>query len=130
MKITKKARSEAKRLFLACMGEEGLDPEQVREAARELVELKPRGYLPVLAHFYRLVKLEIERRTAQVESAIPLEEPVRANVTAQLERLFGKGLTFEFATEPALIGGLRIKVGSHVLDGSVQARLTALKESF
>ena len=35
-----------------------------------------------------------------------------------------------FAQNPALIGGMRIKVGSDVYDGSVQARLAALQESF
>ena len=35
-----------------------------------------------------------------------------------------------FDQNPALIGGLRVKVGSDVYDGSIQARLKALAESF
>ena len=48
---------------------------------------------------------------------------------------FGNGVTgialnLSFGENPALIGGLRIKVGSDVYDGSVQARLAALEETF
>jgi F-type H+-transporting ATPase subunit delta len=39
-------------------------------------------------------------------------------------------LNINFVQNPALIGGLRIKVGSDVYDGSVQARLNKLAESF
>ena len=41
-----------------------------------------------------------------------------------------QGLNISFAQNPALLGGLRIKVGSDVYDGSVQARLEDLEESF
>lgn len=130
MRITKKARSDAKRLFLACLTDGVLDHEKARQAAAELVERKPRGYLPVLVHFHRLVKLEVARRTARVESAIELDEPRRVALTQRLEQMYGRGLETTFAAEPALLGGLRVKVGSDVYDGSIQARLNALKESF
>jgi len=47
-----------------------------------------------------------------------------------LGRVYGPGLIFDFRQSAALIGGMRIKVGSDVYDGSVQARLNALVESF
>lgn len=130
MRISKKARSEAKRLFLACTPAGVLDQGRVREAVDALIGERPRGFLPVLAHFQRLVKLEVARRTARIESAVALPQDLKSGVTEKLGRLYGAGLETEFAEEPALIGGLRVKVGSDVFDGSVQARLTALKESF
>ena len=45
-------------------------------------------------------------------------------------RIYGPGLNISFVQNPELIAGLRIKVGSDVYDGSVQARLAALQESF
>ncbi|MBI1841861.1 MAG: F0F1 ATP synthase subunit delta, partial [Verrucomicrobia bacterium] len=42
----------------------------------------------------------------------------------------GPGLQLSFEQNPALIGGLRIQVGSDVYDGSVAARLHELSESF
>jgi F-type H+-transporting ATPase subunit delta len=84
----------------------------------------------ILSHFQRLVKLDIERRAARVESATPLSSELQGRVKQQLNQLYGAGLTISFAENPALIGGLRIKAGSDVFDGSVQARLNALAESF
>jgi F-type H+-transporting ATPase subunit delta len=51
-------------------------------------------------------------------------------VTNKLSRIYGQGLNISFAQNPALLGGLRIKVGSDVYDGSVEARLQSLAESF
>jgi F-type H+-transporting ATPase subunit delta len=47
-----------------------------------------------------------------------------------LNQIYGQGLNISFAQNPALLGGLRIKVGSDVYDGSVQSRLENLVESF
>ena len=107
-----------------------MDENRVRTAVQKTIELKPRGYLAILSHFQRLVKLELERRSAKVESATPLAADLQANIQASLARLYGAGLNISFAQNPALIGGLRIKVGSDVFDGSIQARLAALEQSF
>ena len=70
------------------------------------------------------------RRTATIESATPLPADLRVAVEAGLTRLYGPGLTTAFAYRTALIGGLRIQVGSDVYDGSVLARLATLQRSF
>ncbi len=130
MKISKQERREAKELFRSCLADGLLSEERVRLALRRLLEAKPRGYLAIASHFQRLVKLALEQRTARIESAAPLPPDLQANVQAGLTRLYGPGLNVTFAQKPALIGGLRIKVGSDVYDGSVQARLAALQEKF
>jgi len=130
MKITKQARRDAKQIFRSCLVNGLLDENRVRQAVQQLVELKPRGYLGILSHFERLVKLDVERRTAKVESATPLAPDVQAKVQAGLTQRYGQGLAISFTQNPALIGGLRIRVGSDVYDGSVQGRLNALQESF
>jgi F-type H+-transporting ATPase subunit delta len=65
-----------------------------------------------------------------VESPAPLAPELEADLKTRLGRLYGPGLDFSFTRNPALIGGLRIKIGSDVYDGSIQARLAALQESF
>jgi F-type H+-transporting ATPase subunit delta len=130
MKITKQARREAKVLFQSCKSNRLLDEAKVREAVRQVIARKPRGYLAILAQFQRLVKLDIERRTARVESAVPLSAAQQGVIEANLARRYGSGLSLSFGQNSALLGGLRIKVGSDVYDGSVQARLNALQESF
>lgn len=130
MKISKQARRDAKQLFRACQADGLLDENRVRKTVQALIAQKPRSYVPILSQLERLVKLDIARRTAKVESAAPLSEPTQASVRANLDRVYGRGLNISFAANPALIGGLRIQVGSDVYDGSVQARLARLQENF
>jgi F-type H+-transporting ATPase subunit delta len=130
MKISKQARREAKELFRDCFVNGVLDENRVRQFVSKVAELKPRGYGMILSHFYRLVKLELERRTARVESAVALSVEQKSDVTSRLNRIYGQGLNISFGENAALLGGLRVKVGSDVYDGSVQARLENLAESF
>ncbi len=130
MKLSKQARREAKELFRSCFADGMLNEDRVRRAVARVIETRPRGYLAILGHFQRLVKLDLERRTARVEGAIPLPGDLQARLRAELSRQYGPGLQISFAQNPALIGGLRVKVGSDVYDGTIQARLKALEESF
>jgi F-type H+-transporting ATPase subunit delta len=130
MKISKQARRAAKELFRGSVVNGVLDENRVRQVVSKVVQAKPRGYIEILSHFQRLVKLEVERRTAKVESAVPLSPEMQADVKNKLGNIYGQGLNISFAQNPALLGGLRIKVGSDVYDGSVQARLENLVESF
>jgi F-type H+-transporting ATPase subunit delta len=129
MKISKQARREAKQLFRCCMEHGVMDENRVRQAVTRVAAAKPRGYIAILSHFQRLVKLQLELRTARVESPAPLAPGLEADVKAGLSRLYGPGLDFLFTRNAALLGGLRVKVGSDVYDGSIQARLAALEES-
>ena len=130
MKISKQSRRDAKQLFQSCLVNGQLDEDKARETVKLLIEKKPRGYVATLSHFQRLVKLDIDKRTAHIESATELNSDTQANVKANLSRVYGDNLSLNFSVNPSLIGGLRIKVGSDVFDGSVQARLNNLKTSF
>lgn len=130
MKISKRARREGRQLFRTCYVEGVLDENRVRELVRELIERKPRRYLAILRHLERLVRLELIRRRARVEGAVTLSEDLQQQFHEALGRLYGPGLNVSFAEDPALIGGVRVKVGYDVYDGSVRGRLEALKEHF
>ena len=95
-----------------------------------LIEQKPRGYFGILQHLNRLVKLDEASRTARDESAVALGQAQQQDVRNSLKRLKGGDVTVEFATNPGLIGGMRVKIGDDVYDGSVKTRLTGLSESF
>ena len=129
MKISKQARRDAKHLFVTCRTNALLDEVKVRIAVQAVVAQKPRGYVAILSHFQRLVKLDIDRRNATVESAVALAPAMQESVKANLASRYGAGLNITFSQNAALIGGLRVKVGSDVYDGSVQARLNGLAES-
>ena len=130
MKISKQARRDAKQLFNVCKVSGVLDEGRVRQTVTAVIAQKPRGFVGILSHFQRLVKLDIERRSAHVESAVATSEALQASVKSNLAQRYGQGLNVTFAVNPSLIGGLRVKVGSDVFDGSVKARLAELESSF
>ena len=130
MKISKQARRDAKTLFRSAFVNGVMDEGRVRSAVTQLLAQKPRGYAGILGHLQRLVKLETDRRSARIESAVRLADEDFLAIKKNLEKRYGPGLNVTFWLNPDLIGGMRIKVGSDVYDGSVQGRLNALKESF
>jgi len=130
MKTIKQIKREARHLFRLCRTNGSLDEERVRRVVQSVLGSKRRGHLALASEFERLVKLEQFQHTARVESAVMLSADLRANVRANLARMYGRGIRTSFAETPALIGGMRISVGSDVYDGSVQAGLAALEKSF
>ena len=130
MKISKQARREAKQLFRGCQTNGLPDDGKLRQVLDAVIARQPRGYVAILSHLQRLVKLDLDRRTARVENALPLTPAQQSQVLVNLTARYGPGLKISYAQNPALIGGMRIKVGSDVYDASVQARLGALADSF
>ena len=126
MTTNRRTRRAARALYRVCLVDGTLDEGRARIAARHLAASNRRGALPLLVAFQRLVRLDRARRAALVESATPLDEGLRTQVTGGLQRIYGGEIEAAFAENPALIAGLRIKVGSDVYDGSVRARLAAL----
>ena len=130
MKNSKQARRNGKALFRSCLVEDRLDEAKVRAVVRKVLEQKPRGCFAVLSYFLRLVKAETQRRTAVVESPTALPADLRIQISEKLERIYGTGLSVEFLENAALMGGLRVQVGSDVYDGSLRSRLNQLAAAF
>lgn len=127
MKSNRKASRAARRLFRLCVVEGLLDEGRVRQVAARIAAPGRHGSLPVLSEFARLVRLDCERRTVVVESAVPLSHDVRDGVGARLVDAYGPAITVTFAVDPALLAGISVRVGSDVYDGSVRARLATLE---
>jgi F-type H+-transporting ATPase subunit delta len=130
MKISKLAQREARQLFRSCRVNGLLDDNRVRQATALLLSKRPHGYVEILSRLHRLVKLELERRAARVESATPLPADLQADVADRIRKIYGPGADITFSRNPALIGGLRVQVGSDLYDGSVRSRLEKLEQSF
>ncbi len=130
MKTTKQIRREAKRLYRLCVVDGLLDEGRTRQVVQRIIEARRRGTSALLSEFQRLVKLDSARHTAEIESATPLPVELRESIQADVARKYGPGIRASFAVNPALVGGMRIKVGSDVYDGSLLARLAALEKDF
>ena len=130
MKISKVANTAARRIFRLCQSGGRLDEAKLSIAVRRLAESKPRDYRGILSALKRLVRLEMERRHVLVESAAELDSVSRDRVVSGLAAKYGNDLTFEYRITPDLLGGLKVRVGNDVFDGSVKGRLDRLAQAF
>ncbi len=128
MRSAKEIRVGGKALFEACLVNGRLDDGRVRQVLAKLRASAGGEIFAVLKEFYRLVRLEIERTTAVVESATELGETAKAAVLDSLARRYrGELRDTQFIVSSGLLGGVRIRVGSDVFDSSVRNRLEQLK---
>ena len=126
MKLSKEARKLSKQLFRESFTGGALDATKVGAVTDTVIRAKPRQYIGVLKEFARLIRLEAARRHAIIESAADLEDAEKTAILDTIRAKYGADVTSEFKTDPALIGGLRIQVGSDVVDASVRSRLDRL----
>ena len=84
--------------------------------------------VPAMIEVY-LAKLA-ERRgevTAEVVAAQPLSETQLARLSDQLRRSAGRQVSVDARVDPGLIGGMIVKVGSRMVDGSIKSKLQRLQ---
>jgi F-type H+-transporting ATPase subunit delta len=130
MKSSKEAKRLARRLFRASMVNGRLDETRVRRAAVAVGEKRSRVGLQALKEYSRLVRMEMARHQAVVETAEPLSADTIMEIRAGLQKQYGLDVTSDFHLKPSLIGGMRVRVGSDLWDGSVQGRLERLRAAF
>ena len=130
MKTGRQAKQEAQELWQACLVNGAVDPSRVRMVVDQTIAENHTGTFSVLKHFFRRVRLDADRHTATVATAAPLDPAVREEVERALTKQYGTAIRTTFLVDPALIGGMRVQVGSDLYDGSVKAGLAALESSF
>jgi len=67
--------------------------------------------------------------TVRVSSAVLLTEEEQSALRQNLEARFNQGLDLRFGVEPSLLGGIVIRAGDQVIDGSVKGKLDALAQT-
>ena len=130
MKTAKQTQRDARQLFRLCLADGSLDEDRARRVVRGLVDAGRPGALPVLSRFQRLLRLDRTKHSADVTSAVPLPADIRAALEAGIARVHGPGIVTAFAEDPALLGGVRVTVGSDVYDGTIRGALAALETRF
>lgn len=130
MKVSKDAASSARRIYRLCAPDGRLDEAKLRIAITKISDDKPRDYRGILQALYRLVRIDVQSRQAVIESAAQLDDASRSRIEENLNSQYGGGLSFDYTTNPDLLGGTRIRVGNDVWDGSVRSRLDRLANAF
>ena len=128
MKINKETRQRSKDLLRASFVDGRLDGSRISSLIKSLIEKKPRHYIQVLEAYQRLIRLEVEKRTATIETATEFSSEAGQQIVDNLKRRYGNDLAARFIVNPELLGGMRIRVGSDVWDSSVRNRLQRLQQ--
>ena len=128
MKISKDIRQLSRNLVRDSYVNGALDRERIGAIGRAIMEKKPRNYAQLLKNYHRLLRLELDKKRVTIESASELDPEAGRQIISGLEKNYGTGLTTEFVVNPALLGGVRVRVGSDVWDSSVRNRLERLRQ--
>ncbi len=128
MKINKEIRQLSRAMLRASFADGQLDPDRIASLVDLLIEKKPRNYIEVLKNYKRLLRLELEKRRARIETASEVDSATSSELVANLKKKYGNDLTAEFVVDPQLLGGMRVRVGSDVWDGTVRGRLERLQQ--
>ncbi len=103
-------------------------PDMARNFLRTLIDNGRLVALPEIAAQYRALKnAQGGSSDATVYSAFAIDGAAVADLSATLEKRFGRKLNVKVELEPELIGGVRVVVGDEVLDTSIKARLEQMK---
>jgi F-type H+-transporting ATPase subunit delta len=128
MKINKENRRFSREMLRASFTDGQLDRGRIASIVDSLIAKKPRNYIGILKNYRRLLRLELEKRQAKIETANEVDSATRSELEANLQKKYGNDLTTEFVVKPELLGGMRIRVGSDVWDGTVRNRLERLQQ--
>jgi F-type H+-transporting ATPase subunit delta len=124
------AEFASRRALLDGMVPGDADP-PVRNLLYALAQRGDLALLPDIALALRARMAQTAEAVARVEvvSAVPLTEAERAILTEKLAADYGSGLEFHYRVDPAIIGGLVVRVGDRLIDGSVASKLAAMKQA-
>lgn len=93
-----------------------------------VVEKRRQGLLEEIATQYHMIVDEARGRArAEVRVARAPSDDLQKEIVASLERRFGKKIVADFEVDESLIGGIVIRVGDEILDGSLGRRVTGLR---
>ena len=67
--------------------------------------------------------------SAEVISARPLDDDQVAAIRSNLKSRLGRDVTVDLSVDPAILGGLVVKVGSQMIDGSIRTKLDTLAQA-
>ncbi len=82
----------------------------------------------VLGEFDRFAARSATNQLVSVTSAVALTPDERTKLEAKLRQQFGNDLDYDYRVDPAILGGIIVRVGDRIIDGSVATKLAALRQ--
>lgn len=82
----------------------------------------------MVSTFYQLTQALHNQVKAVAVTAVPMSDDAQKKLAASLSTMSGKEVTVENQVDESLVGGVVVRMGDRVIDGSVRNRLSLLKE--
>jgi F-type H+-transporting ATPase subunit delta len=123
---SKQAQQLARQLFQLSLADGALSAERVAGVLAYVEQHRPPNPVMVLRAYLHLVEGEVARSQAQIEHAGQVSDQVLQDITAALAKKYGRALTAVHQPNPALLAGLRVRVGDDVYEASIAGQLATL----
>lgn len=113
----------------------GLMPADADPLVRNLIyTLAQRGELPLLGDVIEALRARVRQAGAgptpvEVVTAIALTDEQRVTLEAKLAAQYGTALSYAYQVDPAIMGGMIVRIGDKLIDGSVASKLAAMKQA-
>jgi len=104
-------------------------PLTVRLAEIALAGFGGRGFAASLTRLIELAAFVRDREVAYVTAAVPLSEDEERRLSERLAELHGRQVSLQIDVDPSVIGGLRVRVGSELYDGTIIRRLDQARKA-
>ena len=122
-------RGEAREAFFAIAGELNLDPITTNFLGVLARNGRKAQLQPVIALFRRLASEHRGETTADIVTAHPLTDDQVAALKQKLKGRAGRDVAIEARTDPEILGGLIVKLGSQMIDASLKTKLNRLAQA-
>src|SRR5207237_8811491 len=95
MKINKEIRRLSREMLRASFTDGQLDPGRIASLVDSLIARKPRNSVEILQNYRRLLRLELEKRRARVETACGVDPETSSKLIANLKQTYRNDLTYD-----------------------------------
>jgi F-type H+-transporting ATPase subunit delta len=125
----KAALQLARQLFSLSVVDGAVSPDRVSGVLEYIEKHRPANPGTVLRSYRRLIATELAKGEAVVEHAGPVASDILSSIASAMTRKYGRPVKATARPNPALLAGLRVKVGDDVYETSAAAQLAAIASS-
>jgi len=126
MAADKQTKLLAKQLFKLSLVNGSVSSEQVAGVLGWIEKHQPRHVTSLLKTYHRYISAEVAKSRAIVEHAGAVNDATLKSIEAAMTKRYGRTVTATAKAHPALLAGLRVRVGSDVYESSVAGQLATL----
>lgn len=126
MRASRQSQQFARQLFRLSLADGQVSAERVNGVLAHLAAHPPRQPLAVLRRYQRLITIQLAKNRALVEHAGPVDDGVLRVIETAFTQKYQRPIAAVARPAPALIAGLRIRVGDDLYESSVASQLAAL----